>query len=70
MGEAEGTMQERTERRRGGERKGKGRGRVKGREEVDTGEETQGRGIGGETYERQRKVTERKQTEGKRQRGE
>jgi hypothetical protein len=51
-----------------GERKGKGRGRVKGREEVDTVEEMQGRGIGRETYKRQRKVTERKQTEGKRHR--
>jgi hypothetical protein len=35
-----------------GERKGKGRGRVKRMEEVDTGEEMQGRGIEGETCER------------------
>ncbi len=47
-----------------GERMGKGRGRVKRREEVDPGEETQGRVIGGETYERWRKVTERNRQRG------
>jgi hypothetical protein len=37
-------MLERREKKEG-ERKGKGRGRVKGREDVNRGEETQGRGI-------------------------
>jgi hypothetical protein len=43
----EGNMQERRERR---ERRRRGRRRVKIREDVDTGEEAQGRVIGGETY--------------------
>jgi hypothetical protein len=46
-------LQERRDRRRRGKGRGKGRGKV------DTGEETLGRSIGGVTYERQRKVTER-----------
>ncbi len=47
--------------RNGGRRRDRGRGR----EEVDTGEEIQGRGIGGETYERWRNVTERNRQRGR-----
>jgi hypothetical protein len=75
MGGTEGNMQERRERGRrgreeGGGEEGEGKRKGKGMEEVDTGEDPQGRIIGGETYERRRKVTERKQTKGKRHRGE